>query len=66
MCHTKFPVDDVYGATSPYTSCTSGIKVAANPIPGSPFASPVAGDLSTPLSQLSHCNSLSWAFTGHP
>ena len=41
-------------------------KSGCNPIPGSPFASPVAGDLSTPFSQLSHRNPLSQALAGHP
>ena len=41
-------------------------KSSCNPILGSPFASLVAGDLSTPFSQLSHCNSLSQALAGHP
>ena len=41
-------------------------KSGCNPVLGSPFASPVAGDLSTPFSQLSHHNSLSWALARHP
>ena len=41
-------------------------KSSCNPILGSPFASPVAGDLSTPFSQLSNHNSLSQALAGHP
>ena len=41
-------------------------KSGCNPVPGSPFASPVAGDLSTPFSQLSHHNPLSRALAGHP
>ena len=41
-------------------------KSGCNPVLGSPFASPVAGDLSTPFSQLSHCNPLSRALAGHP
>ena len=41
-------------------------KSGCNPVPGSPFASPVARDLSTPFSQLSHHNPLSRALAGHP
>ena len=41
-------------------------KSSCNPILGSPFVSLVAGDLSTPFSQLSHCNPLSWALARHP
>ena len=41
-------------------------KSSCNPVLESPFASLVAGDLSTPFSQLSHRNSLSRALTGHP
>ena len=41
-------------------------KSGYNPVPGSPFASPVARDLSTPFSQLTHHNPLSWALAGHP
>ena len=41
-------------------------KSGCNPILGSPFASPVARDPSTPFSQLSHHNSLSWALAGYP
>ena len=41
-------------------------KSSCNPILGSPFASPVAIDLSTPFSQLSHHNPLSQALAGHP
>ena len=34
MRHTEFPVDGVYGATSPYMSCTGSIKAAATPSRG--------------------------------
>ena len=41
-------------------------KSSCNPVLEGPFASPLAGDLSTPFSQLSHCNPLFRARTGHP
>ena len=41
-------------------------KSSCNPILGSPFASLVARDLSTPFSQLSHRNPLSRALPGTP
>ena len=40
-------------------------KSRCNPVLGSPFPSLVAGYLSTPFSQLSHRNSLSWALAGY-
>ena len=40
-------------------------KSGCNPVPGSPFASPVAGDFKYPTSQLSHRNSLSQALARH-
>ena len=41
-------------------------KSSCNSVLGSPFASPVARDLSTPFSQLSHHNPLSRALARHP
>ena len=41
-------------------------KSGCNPVLGSPFASLVPGDLSTPFSQLSHRDPLSRALARHP